>query len=65
MACSLLFTSDMSVVRIVKVADGEELLSFETERVRPAVADDPRKALLEGRVEASARSDGLSVPDPG
>ncbi len=55
--------SGMSVMRIVKVADGEELISFENERVRAAVTDDPREAMLERRLEVSARSARLSVPD--
>ncbi len=50
-------------MRIVKVADGEELISFENERVRAAVTDDPREAMLERRLEVSARSARLSVPD--
>lgn len=71
MACSLLFVPGMSAMRIVKVADGEELISFENERVRPAVTDDPREGMLERRLEVSARSlevsarsDRFSVPDP-
>jgi len=65
MACSLLFLLGMTIVRIVKVADGEELISFENERGRSAVSDDPRRAMLERRSEASTRSVRRTTPDPG
>ena len=64
MACSLLLLPCMAVLRIVKVADGEELVSFESEHVRRAVTDDPRSATLERRTEASARSVRISALDP-
>ncbi len=57
MACSLLSSSSMTVTRIVKLVDGEELISFENETVPPSVMDDPRMGALERRsaAEASAR----------
>ena len=57
MACSLLSSSSMTVIRIVKLVDGEELISFENETVPPSAMDDPRMGALERRssAEASAR----------
>ena len=49
----------MTVTRIMKLSDGEELICFEAERRRPVVLDDdPRNAALERRAaaEASART---------
>lgn len=56
-ACSLLFSIDMTVTRILQLTDGEELVSFEHADVRPSVMDDPRHGALErrGAAELSAR----------
>ncbi len=59
MAWSLLSPHVMTVIRIVKLVDGEELVSVDdTERPRPSVMDDPRRAALERRRSAkrSART---------
>jgi hypothetical protein len=46
----------MTVVRIVQLVDGEEIISFESvERSSEACADDPRRGALERR-EASDRA---------
>lgn len=51
----------MVVQRIVKLADGEELISFESvERVR-TVVDDPRKVLLAHRRSADAGGDPATI----
>lgn len=59
MACSLLSSVSMTVTRIVKLVDGEELISYESvERPRTSLSlDDPRRGALERR--ASARSCGV------
>ena len=54
MACSLLYSSSMTEARIVKLVDGEELISFESETVPPSVMDDPRMGALERRSAAEA-----------
>ena len=46
--------------RIVPLADGEELISFEVERARPLV-DDPRQELLEHRRAAQAASERAAI----
>lgn len=58
MACSLLSSVRMTVTRIVKLADGEEMISFESsERSRASsVVDDPRRGALERRGAAEAAS---------
>jgi len=54
MAWALLSTIRMTVTNIVKLADGEELISYESsERLRPLV-DDPRRGALERRGAAEA-----------
>lgn len=45
----------MTTTRILQLADGEELISYETsERARPIVMDDPRRGTLERRSAADA-----------
>lgn len=44
----------MVVTRIVKLADGEELISFENVEHTRTVDDDPRQELLEHRRAATA-----------
>ena len=54
MAWALLSTLVMTVTTIVKLADGEEMISYESsERVRPLM-DDPRRGALERRGAAEA-----------
>jgi hypothetical protein len=54
MAWALLISIPMTVTNIVKLADGEEMVSYESsERVRPLV-DDPRRGALERRGAAEA-----------
>jgi hypothetical protein len=54
MAWALLSTLVMTVTNIVKLADGEEMISYESsERVRPSL-DDPRRGALERRGAAEA-----------
>jgi hypothetical protein len=63
----LLNTILMTVKNIVKLADGEELISYESsEPMRPLI-DDPRRGALErrGAAEAAASrraSDARAVP---
>lgn len=63
MAWSLLSTLTMTTTRIIQLADGEEMISFETERVRPIVMDDPRRGALERRVAADAPVDRGALRD--
>ena len=50
MACSLLSSLSMTVTRIVQLADGEELISYESgERQRTSWLDDPRRGAIERR----------------
>ena len=51
MACSLLACLTMTVTRIVQLADGEELISYESgERQRTSTwLDDPRRGAIERR----------------
>lgn len=37
------------VTRVLQLADGEELISFDAERTRSTVVDDPRGGALERR----------------
>lgn len=62
MACSLHSTLAMTVSRIVKLVDGEELISFESERVRPSIIDDPHRGAIErrGAANAATKSDNES-----
>lgn len=55
----------MTVTRIVKLVDGEELISYESEVVRPSVMNDPRMGALERRsaAEASARKPQPALRD--
>jgi hypothetical protein len=58
----------MTTTRIIQLADGEELISYETsERVRPIVVDDPRRGTLERRSAAnivlSPRPELRRLPD--
>lgn len=48
----------MTVTRIVKLVDGEELISYESgERSRTSLwLDDPRRGALERRASAGARA---------
>jgi hypothetical protein len=51
MACSLLSCLSMTVTRIVQLADGEELISYESgERQRTSTwLEDPRRGAIERR----------------
>ncbi len=62
MACSLLISLPMTVIRIVQLVDGEELISYESgERPRTALAlDDPRRGALERRASAVGDSAGVA-----
>ena len=45
----------MTTTRIIQLADGEELISYDTgERVRRIVMDDPRRGALERRAIAES-----------
>jgi len=50
----------MHTMRIVKLADGEEMISVEIERT-PVIEDDPRRELLEHRRQASGPASDTSV----
>jgi hypothetical protein len=47
----------MLVTRVVKLADGEELVSYETDDHIRMLVDDPRNELLEHRRSVEAASD--------
>lgn len=49
----------MVVKRIVELADGEELISFENDRVE-TVVDDPRRVLLAHRRSAESAADAAT-----
>jgi hypothetical protein len=58
----------MTTTRILQLADGEELISYETsERPRPTVMDDPRRGALERRDAADAavpyRAERRALPE--
>ena len=44
----------MTTTRIIQLADGEELISYESERARRIVMDDPRRDALERRANADS-----------
>ena len=56
MAWALLLTTVMTVKNIVKLADGEELISYESSEPRGPLLDDPRLGALERRDAAEAAS---------
>jgi hypothetical protein len=51
----------MHTIRIVKLADGEELISSETGERTPVIEDDPRREILEHRRQASASASDTSA----
>ena len=51
----------MTTTRILQLADGEELISYDTtERVRRIVVDDPRRGTLERRADADSATTSRS-----
>ena len=54
MAWALLLTTVMTVKSIVKLADGEELISYESGEAAGPLLDDPRRGALERRGAAEA-----------